>query len=378
MGNDPTTKQKIIQALTNAKQIVPGSRPTAGEAMAGIPESTGLAAHQRDMSKLPVVSPQFAQRGAEQEAARAGALGQVANTPSALEQAMQSRSAAAKQNYGTAFQGTVQPDASFAALMERPSMQKAVSRAAELAKEEGATFDTTSVKSLHYVKMAMDDLLKNPERFSIGATEAGSIGKTQQEFVQWLGQQSPTYSMARNAYKAGSEPINRMQVGQELERALTTPLGTSERSGVFAKAIEDAPRTIKRATGQQMFDKLENVLQPQEATTVKQIAEELARKDAFGRLSRGTSLSGKDAIPGQVGLPLPNLLSRPAMIANFMLRHAGKGAEDKIAKVAANQYLNPQVLADSLKDVPPRYRPMIEALMQQAPAAAGTATGRNF
>lgn len=378
MGNNPSTKQQIINALANAKQIVSGSRPTVGEAVAHIPESTGLAAHQKDISKLPIVSPQFAQRAAEQEGARAGAISQVAKTPSALEQAMQSRSIAAKQNYGTAFRDTVNPDASFAALMDRPSMQKAVSRASELAKEEGTTFDPSSVKSLHYVKMAMDDLLKNPERFSIGATEAGSIGKTQQEFVKWLGQQSPAYAIARTTHQALSEPVNRMQVGQELEKALTTPLGTSERSGMFAKAIEDAPRTIKRATGQQMFDTLDEVLQPQETASVRKIADELARKDAFERLARGTSLSGKDAIPGQVGLPLPNLLSRPAMIANFMLRHAGKGAEEKIGKLAANQYLNPQVLADSLRDIPPRYRPMIEALMRQAPAAAGTGIGRTL
>jgi hypothetical protein len=31
-----------------------------------------------------------------------------------------------------------------------------------------------------------------------------------------------------------------------------------------------------------------------------------------------------------------------------------------------------------MKDVPARYRPMLEALMQQAPAAAGTTTGRQF
>ena len=376
MGNNPATKQKVIAALQNAQEIVPGSQPTAGEALAALPESTGLAAHQKDIARLPGVSTQFAQRAAEQEAARAGAISQVAKTPADLAQAIGARSAAAKQNYGTAFQGAAQPDSAFASLMERPSMQRAVSRAAELAKEEGGTFDPTSVKSLHYVKMAMDDLLKNPERFSIGATEAGSIGKTQQEFVKWIGQQSPAYSTARTTHQTLSGPINRMQVGQELEKALTTPLGTSERSGMFAKAIEDAPRTIKRATGQQMFDTLDEVLQPQETATVKNVASELARKDAFERLARGTKVSGADAIPGDIGLPLPNLLWRPSMIANFMMKHFAKGAEDKIAKVAAGQYLNPKDLATALQSVPPRYQPMIDALMQQIPAVAGTLAGR--
>ena len=377
MGNDPATKQKVVQALLNAKQIVPGSAPTAGEALAEIPEATGLAAHQKDIARLPGVSPLFAQRGAEQEAARAGAIGQIAQTPAALEQAVQARNIEAAQKYGLAAQQTVRPDHVFETLMDRPSMQQAAKRAANLAQEAGQTFDPTSVQSLHYMKMAMDDIIKDPKTFGIGASEAQAMEKTQGAFVKWLGQQSPAYNIARTSYKAASEPINRMQVGQELEKTLTNPLGTSERGAMFAKAVEDAPRTIKRATGQQMFDKLEEVLPPTQAQAVRNVSAELARKDAFDRLARGTKVSGADAIPGEIGLPLPNLLWRPSMIANFMMKHFAKGAEDKIAQVAAGQYLNPKDLATALQSVPPRYQPMIDALMQQLPAAAGTLAGRS-
>ena len=145
---------------------------------------------------------------------------------------------------------------------------------------------------------------------------------------------------------------------------------------MFAKAVEDAPRTIKRATGQQMFQHLDEVLKPDEVQSVKAVAEELAKNDAFNRLARGTKISGKDAIPGDIGLPLPNLLYRPTMIANFMMKHFAKDAEDKIAKVAAQQYLNPPAFAKAMAEIPPRYKPMIDALMQQVPAAAGTMTGR--
>jgi hypothetical protein len=127
-----------------------------------------------------------------------------------------------------------------------------------------------------------------------------------------------------------------------------------------------------------MFDKLEDVLQPQETSAVRRVADELSRKDAFQRLGRQTQVGGSDAIPGQVGLPFPNLLSRPAMIANFVLKHIGQSAEKKIAENAATEYLNPQQLAGALKDVPLRYRPMIEALMQQAPAVAATGAARSY
>ena len=385
MQNDPALKAQYVQAASQAKPGMGGVMPTLGETLAGLPDeqlaarSTGLAAHQKDIAKIGGVSPDFAAQQAAQEAAHRAGIGTVAKTPSALEQALQTRAAAAKQNYGTAFQQPVHPDASFAALADRPSMQKAVARAADLAKEEGATFDPTSVQSMHYVKKALDDMLSTTSKpGGLGPTEAGATAKTQQEFLTWLEQQSPAYGTARTTHRALSEPVNRMQVGQELEKALTGPLGTNERSAVFAKAMQDAPRTIKRATGQQMFENLDEVLKPNEMGTVKQIAEEMAKRDTFNKLAGKTSIGGKDAIPGDIGLPLPNLLWRPSMIANFMMKHFAKGAEDKIAKVAGQQYLDPRLFADAMKDVPPRYQPMLEALMQQAPAAAGTTTGRQF
>ena len=90
------------------------------------------------------------------------------------------------------------------------------------------------------------------------------------------------------------------------------------------------------------------------------------------------NLSGTEAIPGTVGVPLPNLLSRPAMIANFLMRHAGQSAEEKIAQRAAEQYLNPATLAQGLQPIPPRYAPLIDALTRQAVGAAGATAGRNY
>ncbi len=413
LGNDPHLRKIAIDMLRQAKPGVGGVTPTAGEVLAGIDDPalaakfTGLMAHQKNIAKLPGVSPEFQSRAAAQAAAREAEIGTIAKTPQALEQATRIRSAVSTPLYEEAGREIVTPDAAFKVLASRPSMKSVFSRAADLAKEQGDTFKigtdmaehtvasplvTASgqpilntvpetiaqypVKSLHYMKTAMDDLIKNPERFGIGASEARAIGQTQQEFVKWLGAKSPNYDMARNVYRALSIPKNRMEVGQELQKSLTTPLGTSERGAMFAKAKEEAPRTIKRATGQQMFDSLDEILTPTEMRSVTQVGGELARKDAFERLARQTSLSGSDAIPGQIGLPLPNLLYRPSMIANFMLRHAGKGTEEKIAKLAASQYLQPNQLAVALEGVPPRYAPMMNALRQRIPAMAGAAGAR--
>jgi hypothetical protein len=50
-GKEP---EKIISALRNAPELVPGSKPTAAEALADIPAATSLAAFQKSIEKMPV------------------------------------------------------------------------------------------------------------------------------------------------------------------------------------------------------------------------------------------------------------------------------------------------------------------------------------
>lgn len=67
----PTEKwDEVVNSLKNATEIVPGSKPTAAEATASIPEATALAAYQRTLGKAEGASTKFAARTAEQEAAR--------------------------------------------------------------------------------------------------------------------------------------------------------------------------------------------------------------------------------------------------------------------------------------------------------------------
>jgi|LakMenEpi03Aug12_release.lakeMendotaPanAssembly.Ray.scaffolds.fasta_scaffold52488_2 hypothetical protein len=70
-------RDQVMTALRNADELVPGSRPTAAEAVAEVPGATGLAAFQRQLEtdQLAGTAPLFAVREAEQEAARLAALG---------------------------------------------------------------------------------------------------------------------------------------------------------------------------------------------------------------------------------------------------------------------------------------------------------------
>lgn len=164
-------------------------------------------------------------------------------------------------------------------------------------------------------------------------------------------------------YQELSAGPSRMETGQALQKALQNPLETSERGQLFGKAVRDMDLSA---------------LADADRKSVQSIADELSRTDAFRRLAGKTAMEGSDAIPGRVGVTVPNVLYRPAMITNFMLKHVATKAEEKIAKEAAKQYLNPQAFARSMEDVPVRHRPLLEALLMQAPVMAATGTARNF
>lgn len=427
MNDDPAIAAEIIKRTASARQLVPGSKPTVAEAVSGYPEATGIAAYEKKIKGMEGISTEFAKRQAEQEAARSTALANIAKTPQDLARAVAARDTIAGAMYRKAGAQIVDPDATFKELVSRPSMQSVLKRAANIAREEGRAFKigediaeqvVTSpivsasgqpiqktipaqssrlpVESLHDMKMAMDDLIKNPERFGIGAKEAAGIAQTQREFIDWIGKNAPDYDLARQLYRELSSAPNRMEVGAALKHALDSPLETaaggatipqSERAGILANTVVNAPRTVKNATGKTMFDSLEQVLLPHETAAVTNVTKDLARHQAAEKLAQQTQLRGTDAIPGNVGLHLPPMLSRPAMIANWALGKLGTDAETRIAGTAATQHLQPGLFADAIQDLPAqllrkqlgampsRSQMIMDAILQrQAPYAAVTAT----
>jgi len=89
-GKEP---EKIISALRNAPEIVPGSKPTAAEALADIPAATSLAAFQKSIEKIPAqgIAADFAVRRADVANARQALLRQTGGTQDDLIEAIAER-----------------------------------------------------------------------------------------------------------------------------------------------------------------------------------------------------------------------------------------------------------------------------------------------
>jgi len=340
----------VESELRNPSVIVPSSQPTAAEAAAraGSPELSALqriAAEHRPSAYSDIAKAQ--------EGARAAHIGSFAQDKTALLAAQSQRAAEAAKNYGAVANDIVQvSDDAIATLLKRPSMKDAIARAKQLTQEQGATWgQQRTVRDMQNLKMALDDMVANPDTFGIGGAQASAIRDTSKKFVAWLSQKSPKWDAARAAYKADSVPINQMQVGQELLRSLTKPIGEGERAGVFAGAMRDAPRTIKRATGQPRFDELEDALEPENLNKAKDVLADLARKVEADRLAPlGRARAAQAAQP--FGLPATGPLHQSYMIFKTILGRVSKGINEKTLDTMADALKLPTETLKVLQRVP--------------------------
>jgi hypothetical protein len=373
---------EIVQALRSPQaQIVPGSAPTAAQAAAPV-GSARFA--QLGASAAEVLPTEFMERAKQQSAARLAELRTIGGTEAQLEAAKAARKAEAGAFYGAAERAApVTETPEFTELLTRPSMEKALARAEELSAERGQTFQigktapeqqvasgllgpggepltrtipATQAKypiaSLHNLKLAMDDLIRNPERFGIGASEVSAIAKTRGEFLGYLKQKSPLYEAARAKFAEKSGPINRMEIGQYLESKLLSPLADEapQRAGVFATAVEQAPLTIKKSIeGAPRFEKLSDVLAPEEVRKVEAIRADLAREAEANRMARAAAQAGPEA-GRAVQLPKANLMDRVFNVANKIVSSLERKIDKRLAIQIATEMLDPQQAAQVIED----------------------------
>ena len=378
---------EVLNALRQPSEIVPGSLPTAAEAAASA-GSTGFSAMGASAAKTKGMTDAYFHRGEANKAAQLAAVRQVGKTPAELKAAEAARSATAKQLYGISDNAMVAADDTFASLLNRPSMDKVLARASDLAAEKGQPFQIGQNRpaqvvpssivdeagrpmgqtvipgevaqypgsSLHAMKMAFDDLIKDPATFGIGSAEAKAIGRTRAQFLNWAESKAPSYRTARETFAAQSKPINQMEVGQFLEGKLKPALGEETarlRAAGYAGAFENAPGTIKRATGESRFESLSEVLTPDQLKIVEDVRADLARArqaEAQAAAARGAgpdvNLMGTEVM-GSVRAP--NFINNVTTVANDLLRRMQGKLDQKLAIELAAEMLDPASAAAALE-----------------------------
>lgn len=389
----------VVDALLNTRQQVPGSwagpakdLSTAADAAtpAGSAEFSALGkiAASRDPSAYNSIEE-------AQQAARASAIQSIAGGATNKEQ-----DAAVKGAMGTRKAAT---DPLYEAVKNSPASVKSapvmslVSHLLETNKNEDLltrplrdiqaklTVETEKGQKLensvpNLVSLSRDIKnkieAKNPD--GSPAFDVAALTKVKKALDDAIGKAEPAYTAAREKFAELSGPVNRLQVGAELDSKLIRPTG-KESPTSYAAAVDDAGKTLKTATGMRASS-IDKVLTPGEVNTTNSVADELTRRAQTDKLSSAGMPAAKEQLSTALApVHVPGLLDRGVMIGraifNRMQGKAGAATMDRLMEAMKN----PQDIAALMQNASPQEKSeLLKALLlQRVPTIGATsATAR--
>ena len=336
----------IVNALRAQNEIVPGSIPTAGQAAAPV-GSTRYAALQAEVADK--ASTAYLERAAEQNKARLAPIQNLAKTEADMLAADQLRSGTTTPIYTSARAGGDIVDVSNVVtkiddlIAKNPGDKPLLTQLNSI--KSGLIDDAGNIRvnaqeissSLGGIKAA----LKNPENTYIKKELTG----LKQDIIDAI----PNYATADKTYATLSEPINKMKVGQFLKDKLKSTLSEDVlRPGVFVKAVEEAPTTLKRATGESRFKKLTEIYSPDEINSINSVVKDMKRQYKFERQAKAGARAGKFLPAAEIGT-LPGLISVVVTTANAIIRRLQGKISEKVALELAYEGLDLPKAAASLE-----------------------------
>jgi hypothetical protein len=169
-----------------------------------------------------------------------------------------------------------------------------------------------------------------------------------------------------------SENIDRLKVGQTLGNKLRTDAGATTPQQFLSAIGRGEDAAVRNAVGGGTTRSMTDILGPEGATTVENIAKQLGRSQERARMESAINAPGAGKGPVQI----PNLLSRPAMIANFALRLANKNP--RVREALGGAMADTNTMRQLLRDptVSPRTRQemlrraALTGGLQQAPVSS--------
>ena len=391
-----TNPEAAAANLSRARPVVPGSNPTVGQAAA----DPGLAQLERTMVNNPQTASGLQARFAEQRAARARAIDDVAatgpNSGSYYDDINEGRRIFANEDYARARTEGINPEMAasmqreIASLMERPSIRAAAQDARRLAAETGETIDDIgSVQGMDWLKKALDNQIsraRNPGS-AIGAADLRALQQTSRDLNSVIEQLSPAYREANQNYAIASRQINGMDVARDLERRYTPAAAefgeTAEEQGAaYMKALRNAQDSVRGATGRDMT--MADALPTADIYQLENVARDLARQQYAQRAGRAVGSPTAQNLLSQnlirqvmEGAGLPASAAVDSTVLNTLLRpiqFAGRLAEPRVNNRLMELALDPQQAAEALHRLPPaQQRAIANQMRLQLPARVAPA-----
>lgn len=376
---------EAVTALRNAKEVLPGSPATAAEVLVGEGfQGTQFPAMQQNLLRKYAATDAEA-LAAQQRAAQQGTIASIGGTPAELEAARVARGEAAEVAYRKALQPVVESDATFQTLMETPVMQKALPAAAERAanrqrnfrlgedvpahevpvvgasgepgmRQVPAEFAQYPGQSLQDLKISLDSMLEsksygpatNPT--SLSKSQLADIKNVRDQFVSWMENKLPDYKGARQQFATASKAIDVRKTGQQLEKSLTSPLNENvTRAKQFAQAVENAPSTMRKATGDARYSDLSQIFETGDSLKVARVLEDLSRTEEYQRLAKLGRTQASGAASAAELPKAPNTLGIVRTIASRILNALEGRINESTARAIAEASLDPKNMAAMLE-----------------------------
>lgn len=145
----------------------------------------------------------------------AGSKGKEASIE-VIAQVRKERSEKARPFYEKAFSYPISDTSELAGLANRPSMQEAVAVAKKLAADEGLNLadPMSTAQGLHFVKMAFDNMLKEPPRTGTQAFSRKAVAEMRGKVYDFLNKQTEgNYGAANRVFSAWSGDFDRVAEG---------------------------------------------------------------------------------------------------------------------------------------------------------------------
>ena len=322
-----------------------------------------------------------------------------------LKDALAHRESVSKQQYGEAFEGEPIPiDSELRKLLARPSMKNATEGASKLAREKSERLTVGEpipaggvreklftpsgkvlgsrgpkreeaiipakipVESLHYIKKGLDDVLsKKTGEDGLAPNVRRAVTDTKKDYLAWLHGKSDPYRVAAESHVENSLPINRMNYGQHLAQKLRTPDEIGENANAYLKARQNQSDTIESALGGPWYKRESEFLNPTQIGALDTVSDRLMRQAADKDLAG----KGSSALKGIVSESLdntghiPNLLSRPLVLAHYGLDRLRGIAGEKALKVISRAMKTPEEALRLLESNSPQMQEIKKALMER-------------
>lgn len=411
-----TDPAKAAANLRGARELVPGSAPTMAQAA----DDVGLAQLERTLANNPETGSILGDVYAQQRAARLGAIQGIAGDAGKREAAVQARSAAASPLYQQATGAVYQVDDQLANLLNRPVIKQAMNRAKTLAENQGRPFQFETGKAaqpaqmssvlgangqpvmlapatagnqarqitgqgLQDLKMALDDMLMDPAS-GIAGSEVRNVQNLRGQMVDWMEKANPDFKAARQTFAQKSTPINTMDVAQALMEKLQPALSrygatTKEHADAYAKALEAAKDTVKKATG--INKPIDAVIDKEANRLLESIAKDLGRKVRAEDMGRSVgsntaqNLASQNLLRRALGpTGLPQSWAESGFLQTLLAPYSGinrlAGTEGKVLGLLADAAQNPSTAARLLEmQAPQQSRGLLQLMAPMSPAIGG-------